>query len=77
MSPDLVKAADNWRPGIGLFAVHAALHKDITYRLGDGSEVYSTSGDSAARKAPCAKSKVAALESPSSTTPGCCLCRPP
>ncbi|MEV6655041.1 NAD(P)/FAD-dependent oxidoreductase [Streptomyces sp. NPDC051219] len=42
--PDLVKAAENWRPGIGLFAVHAALHKDITYRLGDGSEVYSTSG---------------------------------
>ncbi len=42
--PDVVAAAGDWRPGIALFAVHAALHKDITYRLGDGSEVHSTSG---------------------------------
>ena len=42
--PDIVEAEQNWRPGIALFAVHAALHKDITYRLGDGSEVHSTSG---------------------------------
>jgi phytoene dehydrogenase-like protein len=41
---DLLQAATDWRPGIALFAVHAALHKDITYRLRDGSSIRSTSG---------------------------------
>jgi phytoene dehydrogenase-like protein len=29
--PDLVAARDTWRPGLSLFAVHAALRRDITF----------------------------------------------
>lgn len=29
--PDLVEARDRWRPGLSLFAVHAALRRDITF----------------------------------------------
>lgn len=41
---DVARAAADWRTGIALFAVHAALREDISYRLGDGSEVRSTAG---------------------------------
>jgi phytoene dehydrogenase-like protein len=40
---DLKEAAAAWRPGIALFAVHAALREDIRYRVG-GDLVTSTAG---------------------------------
>jgi phytoene dehydrogenase-like protein len=40
---DLTAAAAAWRPGIALFAVHAALRQDIRYRVG-GQSITSTSG---------------------------------
>lgn len=33
---DLVRARDTWRPGLSLFAVHAALRKDITFPTAGG-----------------------------------------
>ena len=33
-TPDLLRARDTWRPGLSVFAVHAALRSDLTY--GDG-----------------------------------------
>jgi phytoene dehydrogenase-like protein len=40
---DLTAAAAAWRPGIALFAVHAALRQDIRYRVG-GRSITSASG---------------------------------
>ena len=40
---ELTAAAAAWRPGISLFAVHAALRQDIRYRVG-GQWITSTSG---------------------------------
>jgi phytoene dehydrogenase-like protein len=40
---DLTAAAAAWRPGIALFAVHAALRQDIRYRVA-GRPITSTSG---------------------------------
>jgi phytoene dehydrogenase-like protein len=40
---DLTAAAAAWRPGLALFAVHAALRQDVRYRAG-GQSVTSTSG---------------------------------
>jgi phytoene dehydrogenase-like protein len=40
---ELTAAAAAWRPGISLFAVHAALRRDIRYRVG-GQSITSTSG---------------------------------
>ena len=42
-TPDLVAARDTWRPGLSLFAVHAALKKDITFPT-SGGPVLSTAG---------------------------------
>ncbi len=42
-SPDLVEARDTWRPGLSLFAVHAALKSDITFPTANGP-VLSTAG---------------------------------
>ena len=42
-SEDLKEAAAAWRPGIALFAVHAALREDIRYRVG-GDLVTATAG---------------------------------
>ena len=42
-TPDLVAARDTWRPGLSLFAVHAALKKDITFPTA-GGRVLSTAG---------------------------------
>jgi phytoene dehydrogenase-like protein len=33
---DLIEARDTWRPGLSLFAVHAALRKDITFPTASG-----------------------------------------
>jgi phytoene dehydrogenase-like protein len=41
--PDLVEARDTWRPGLSLFAVHAALKSDITFPTTNGP-VLSTAG---------------------------------
>jgi len=35
-TPDLVAARDTWRPGLSLFAVHAALTKDISFPTSAG-----------------------------------------
>ena len=35
-TPDLVAARDTWRPGLSLFAVHAALKEDITFPTSTG-----------------------------------------
>jgi len=40
---DLVEARDTWRPGLSLFAVHAALRSDITFPTAAGP-VLSTAG---------------------------------
>ena len=40
---DLVEARDTWRPGLSLFAVHAALKSDITFPTTNGP-VLSTAG---------------------------------
>jgi phytoene dehydrogenase-like protein len=40
---ELTAAAAAWRPGVSLFAVHAALRQDIRYRVG-GESITSTSG---------------------------------
>ncbi|MGW3622963.1 phytoene desaturase family protein [Streptomyces sp. NPDC000880] len=40
---DLTAAAASWRPGVSLFAVHAALRQDVRYRVG-GESILSTSG---------------------------------
>jgi phytoene dehydrogenase-like protein len=42
-TPDLVEARDTWRPGLSLFAVHAALKSDIRFPTADGP-VFSTAG---------------------------------
>jgi phytoene dehydrogenase-like protein len=34
--PDLAEARERWRPGLSLFAVHAALRKDITFPTAAG-----------------------------------------
>jgi phytoene dehydrogenase-like protein len=36
-APDLVEARDTWRPGLSLFAVHAALKGDISFPTVNGS----------------------------------------
>ena len=41
--PDLQEARDTWRPGLSLFAVHAALRSDITFPTASGP-VLSTAG---------------------------------
>ena len=41
---DIARAAGLWRPGIALFAVHAALRNEIRYTLADGRQIVSTSG---------------------------------
>jgi phytoene dehydrogenase-like protein len=43
VTEDLKEAAAAWRPGIALFAVHAALREDIRYRAG-GDLITSTAG---------------------------------
>jgi hypothetical protein len=35
-TPDLVVARDSWRPGLSLFAVHAALRMDVTFPTSAG-----------------------------------------
>ncbi|MGH8969306.1 MAG: phytoene desaturase family protein [Actinomycetes bacterium] len=35
-TPDLVEACDAWRPGLSLFAVHAALKSDLTFPTSKG-----------------------------------------
>jgi phytoene dehydrogenase-like protein len=42
-SDDLVQARDTWRPGLSVFAVHAALRSDITFPTPAG-QVLSTAG---------------------------------
>jgi phytoene dehydrogenase-like protein len=42
-SADLVEARDTWEPGLSLFAVHAALKKDVTFPTAAGP-VLSTAG---------------------------------
>jgi phytoene dehydrogenase-like protein len=37
--PDLRHAAETWRPGLALFAVHAALRGDVHYRTSTGAQV--------------------------------------
>ncbi|HET9422623.1 MAG TPA: NAD(P)/FAD-dependent oxidoreductase [Nocardioides sp.] len=34
-TPDLVRARDTWRPGLSVFAVHAALRGDLTFGAGE------------------------------------------
>ncbi|MGH8892872.1 MAG: phytoene desaturase family protein [Actinomycetes bacterium] len=50
---DLVAARDNWRPGLSLFAVHAALRKDFTFptRSGPVASVAGGLGTSAGLEA--------------------------
>lgn len=43
VTEDLQEAAADWRPGLALFAVHAALREDIRYRV-RGELITSTSG---------------------------------
>jgi phytoene dehydrogenase-like protein len=43
-SPDLEAAARAWRPGLALFAVHAALKSDVTYPSSTGAPMRSTAG---------------------------------
>ncbi|MCL2417894.1 MAG: NAD(P)/FAD-dependent oxidoreductase [Conexibacteraceae bacterium] len=43
-SPDLAAAAEAWRPGLALFAVHAALKHDVTYSYGRGASAPATAG---------------------------------
>lgn len=42
--PDIAGAAARWRPGIPLFALHAALRDEVEYVLADGRRIRSTSG---------------------------------
>jgi phytoene dehydrogenase-like protein len=41
---DLAAAADAWRPGLALFAVHAALKHDVTYPSSSGARISSIAG---------------------------------
>jgi phytoene dehydrogenase-like protein len=43
-SADLAAAADAWRPGLALFAVHAALKHDVTYPSLSGARIRSIAG---------------------------------
>ena len=43
-SADLGTAAGAWRPGLALFAVHAALKRDVTYPSATGAPMRSTAG---------------------------------
>jgi phytoene dehydrogenase-like protein len=43
-SADLAAAADAWRPGLALFAVHAALSHDVTYPSSAGARIHSIAG---------------------------------
>jgi phytoene dehydrogenase-like protein len=43
-SAELGTAAVSWRPGLALFAVHAALKRDVTYPSASGVQIRSTAG---------------------------------
>jgi phytoene dehydrogenase-like protein len=43
-TPDLVTARDTWRPGLSLFAVHAALKKDIAFPTANGPVASTAAG---------------------------------
>jgi len=43
-SADLAAAAEAWRPGLALFAVHAALKHDVTYPSPSGGRISSIAG---------------------------------
>jgi phytoene dehydrogenase-like protein len=44
LGADLTAAADAWRPGLALFAVHAALEQDVTYASSSGARIHSVAG---------------------------------
>jgi len=43
-TPDLVQARDTWRPGLSLFAVHAALKADISFPTANGPALSTAGG---------------------------------